>query len=280
MEIEIKSMDEMIKDLIESFDKKDSYYPSLDEKTWVYEAGTITLLTGRTSQAKTCLTLNLIIEQLINNPESVCLYLACDGIGSTERNWLVSITASKLNINREEAIDTLSQWISTHRLILLPNENKSVYRKLKEITSTIEHYKLRYGITHFFIDDMKSIESGSDIEDLDTETKRVMSELKTLIRKLELPLILVCPGNDYLLEDETAMLNLQSQINPETYLDDLLYCFSLYMYSRIILGVELLKTREQKSCNMLIHILKDNNRPSGTSVNLKFTGELALVSEY
>jgi hypothetical protein len=32
MEIEVKSVDEMIEELIKSFDEKDSYYPSLDEK--------------------------------------------------------------------------------------------------------------------------------------------------------------------------------------------------------------------------------------------------------
>jgi hypothetical protein len=238
------------------------------------------LLTGRTSQAKTCLTLNLIIEQLINNPEAVCLYLACDGIGWTVKRWLVSITSAKLNVSNEKAVETLSDWIDNDRLILLPRDDRSVYRKLKQITYEIEQYKLLYNVTHVFIDDLKSIESGTDIIDLDTETKIVMSGLKTLVRKLQVPLVLVCPGNDYLIEDETGGLQLQSQINPDTYFEDLLYCFSLYMYSRIILGVELLKTREEKSCPMLIHILKDNNRPAGTSVTLKFTGELALVSEY
>ena len=163
-----------------------TYYPTLDRyhsgewESPVYNEGSITLITGRTIGYRYFF-LNLLVEQLLNNPKAVCLliemkkkdkvhtystdiHLDFSGLDRDLQKLITSLVeyrlySTELNTDpveiKPQARAIVNKWRETKKLII--DYECFTGAGVDNIAQNIEQQKLRYDVTHVFIDNINGI---------------------------------------------------------------------------------------------------------------------------
>jgi hypothetical protein len=247
-----------------------SYYPSLDKAVDVYKPGSVTLITGKTVAHRYFL-LNLMVEQLLNNEDSVCL-LNPDQFAPTTYE-LVSILAYKLDpVNKIKALGLLASWASADnpRLIIPTSKDYDLY-SIEGIVSMIQSQEK---VTHIFIERGHGIITyDTGIGNYDGLIRRVMTALNSIAEDKGVPIVLGVGDDtpDAKRDELVAIAN--------TPVGDLLPSSLFPYYSELILGVDI-ELDNFAPLKMMIHVLKgDHNKEVELPVLLDYYPGEALITE-
>lgn len=265
-----------------------TYYPSLDDLTGnqFYEQGAITLLIGKTILERDIIAPNLIKQQLLHNPDSVCLHI---------------------NINSKKFIDSKRTDIDDNRLI---EHLFNTSRPIDYLTSLITLEKERKGVTHCFINPIQLLTDGGktksifteitsrsrveyeiygelisedlkfygemtsselDNQILDHEVGFVMSELNLLARKLNISIVLISHATKTWIKDADP-----SYI--EIMMGTIMYC----RYSRKMFSFELLDSvlnKDDGAHRLEVRFMGDNDLGSELKTVLDYFPKTKTIIE-
>ena len=240
-----------------------SYYPSLDSQVDVYKPGTVTLITGKTI-AHRYFVLNLMVEQLLNNEDAVCLFIPDQN--QTLQPWeLTSCLAFKLDPpDKMQALGLLSSWTGdVNPRLIIP---KSTDFDPDQIAPIIEMIEAQEKITHVFIESIHAIPTYKVRPEANSLIRAIMVCLKCIARDKGIPVVMGCGNN----KPDSKTNTLAGA--------DLLFSPLLRDYSELILGVDL-NFDDIAPLAMLIYLLKGDRKGNQLPFLLDYYPGEALIVE-
>ena len=238
-----------------------TYYPTLDKyhsgdrESPVYNEGAITLITGRTIGYRFFF-LNLLVQQLLNNPKSVCLLIEMKkpekfhthlsdihlnfGMDIDLKKQIISFVEYKLYANdfytvdsvaiKQQASNLFDEWKETNRLL---NDYACFTGDgVENIAQNIEDQKRRYGVTHVFIDNINGIKNDKS-QILHTFAAETISDKLCMVAKKSNVFIIACAGIDVNESDRR-----QSRGAEAKYLEKMMEITPYTLYTKVVIIVD------------------------------------------
>ena len=240
-----------------------SYYSSLDSQVEVYKPGTVTLITGKTV-AHRYFVLNLMVEQLLNNEDSVCLFIPNQN--EPEKTYeLISMLGFKLDpIDKIKAVGLLASWTGDKNTrLIIP---KSTDFDPHCIDPIIEMIEAQEKITHIFVESIHAIPTYKVRPDANSLILAIMVCLNCIARDKGIPVVLGV-GKD---KPDSKTNKLVEK--------NLLFSPLLQDYSELILGVDF-NFDDMAPLAMLIYLLKGDRIGDHWPVFLDYYPGEALITE-
>jgi excisionase family DNA binding protein len=234
-----------------------------DEAVDVYKPGSVTLITGKTI-AHRYFVLNLMVEQLLNNEDSVCLFIPDQN--EPEKTYeLISMLGFKLDhVDKIKAVGLLASWTGDKNTrLIIP---KSTDFDPDQIDPIIEMIESQEKITHVFIESIHAIPTYKVRPEANSLIRAIMVCLNCIARDKGIPVVMGCGDN-----------NPDSKTN-KLVARDLLFSPLLQNYSRLILGVDI-NFDDMAPLALLIYLLKGDHSGDGFPVLLDYYPGEALVVE-